>query len=201
MEYWKSLVSERIESEEDFGVVFIDLNAFKAVNDELGHDEGNALLAEFGTFLKAKFTRATDATAHQGLMSSEGDTGRLGGDEFGILIDLSKRLPDDSETPEEKMHTSVARLQQDISIFLKGLDSSITDLNFGASIGAAVWKPGMTCEELIQKADQAMNVRKQEDKADRLTPEEAARLMANLPLLEKAGIRIPDAIKRHASAE
>ena len=54
-------------------VCFIDLDAFKPVNDEAGHAAGDALLQDIGATIKAG-VRGHDVTA------------RLGGDEFGLLL-------------------------------------------------------------------------------------------------------------------
>jgi GGDEF domain-containing protein len=55
------------------GVLFIDLDGFKQVNDRHGHDAGDAVLKAIGTLL-ANGVRAEDTVA------------RLGGDEFGVLL-------------------------------------------------------------------------------------------------------------------
>ncbi len=58
----------------DLGVLFIDLDDFKRVNDEHGHDEGDALIKEIGQRLRAN-VRGSDSVA------------RYGGDEFVVLVE------------------------------------------------------------------------------------------------------------------
>ena len=57
----------------DFALLFIDLDGFKQINDNLGHDTGDQFLIEIAQRLQ-KYLRETDILA------------RLGGDEFTILL-------------------------------------------------------------------------------------------------------------------
>lgn len=56
------------------GVVLIDLDHFKAINDTFGHSMGDACLQQLGNVLEATFSRAGDVVA------------RLGGDEFAAIL-------------------------------------------------------------------------------------------------------------------
>jgi diguanylate cyclase (GGDEF)-like protein len=56
------------------GVLLIDMDGFKKINDTLGHDAGDALLVAFATVLR------------ENVMSSD-TAARLGGDEFAVLLD------------------------------------------------------------------------------------------------------------------
>ncbi len=61
------------ESEEPFSVVYVDLDGFKRINDQLGHDAGDATLRQAGAALR-QVLRKSDTAA------------RLGGDEFAMLL-------------------------------------------------------------------------------------------------------------------
>jgi len=64
-------------------LVYLDLDKFKRINDEFGHDEGDKALANFAEIIKNTI-RGSDLVA------------RLGGDEFAILLtDATKRLTED----------------------------------------------------------------------------------------------------------
>jgi diguanylate cyclase (GGDEF)-like protein len=112
-------------------VLLMDLNGFKAINDRLGHQCGDALLVAFADRLESG--RPTDATA-----------ARLGGDEFALLV----RDPDQTaHALVEDIHT---RLTQPLT--LEGFP-----LTTGVSIGVATAPhDGATTAEILQAADVAM---------------------------------------------
>ncbi len=66
-------ISKADRHQSKFGVVFIDVNKFKQVNDNYGHEVGDKLLKEVGKRLKS-CVRKSDTVA------------RMGGDEFTILL-------------------------------------------------------------------------------------------------------------------
>ncbi len=67
------LVDDAEAEGRDPAILFIDLDRFKAINDVYGHEAGDNLLGEVSARLKA-------------LVGDQGYVGRLGGDEFGILL-------------------------------------------------------------------------------------------------------------------
>jgi diguanylate cyclase (GGDEF)-like protein len=70
---FNTLVDEAGMTERPSAVLLVDVDHFRDVNDTLGHDHGDALLAAIGLRLVAE-------VGHQGTVA------RLGGDEFGILL-------------------------------------------------------------------------------------------------------------------
>jgi len=117
---------------------FLDLDGFKAVNDQLGHDYGDLLLKQVAERLKT-CVRTTDTVA------------RLGGDEFTIILAIRDKR--DAEQVAEKVLTTI-RAPYD-------LNGKVAD-KVGTSIGIALYPlDGTQGAELVRKADAAMYAAKQ----------------------------------------
>ncbi|HEX6456017.1 MAG TPA: EAL domain-containing protein [Solirubrobacterales bacterium] len=118
------------------GILFLDLDHFKLINDSLGHHAGDALLRAVAPRLRAHL-RPGDVVA------------RFGGDEFGILID---RLADEGEAMAIADRVAAAFGQP---FTIDGVDHFVS-----ASIGVAVCRPGedrpVNAELMIRDADAAM---------------------------------------------
>jgi diguanylate cyclase (GGDEF)-like protein/PAS domain S-box-containing protein len=118
------------------GILFLDLDHFKLINDSLGHHAGDALLRAVAPRLRAHL-RPGDVVA------------RFGGDEFGILID---RLADEGEAIAIADRVAAAFAQP---FTIDGVDHFVS-----ASIGVAVARAGeerqVNAELLIRDADAAM---------------------------------------------
>ncbi|KKC39583.1 hypothetical protein WH87_05270 [Devosia epidermidihirudinis] len=115
-----------------FGLISIDLDGFKPVNDRYGHPVGDELLI-------AASRRLSDVVGGRGLV------GRLGGDEFAVVINISQ--------PGE-MDAFCARLVKALAQPFEITDHGIT---IGASIGVAFAPAdGRTTEMLFKNADAAL---------------------------------------------
>jgi diguanylate cyclase (GGDEF)-like protein len=121
------------ETDEQVGLLLLDLNRFKEVNDTLGHHAGDLMIQEVARRLNNAGRR-------------EDTVARLGGDEFAVL------LPDVSSAEDL---LSVGRRILDAVCGVADLDGIPVDVS--ASIGAALYPaPSSTGEELLQHADIAM---------------------------------------------
>ncbi len=115
------------------GIVIIDLDSFKLINDELGHEIGDRVLEEVANRLE-DIRRPTDLVA------------RLAGDEFALLIDADGD-PDAPMLVAERMH---AALRQPFA--LHGVPITI-DASFGVAVSP---EHGRDLEALLRHADIAM---------------------------------------------
>lgn len=121
------------------GLLFVDLDGFKDINDRFGHDAGDDLLREVALRLR-RCVRASD------------EVGRLGGDEFVVILSEIHDLAD-AETVAIKV---VATLAEPIS-----LDPGPAQVS--ASVGLAVCPlHGQDGAELLHAADEAMYRAKRE---------------------------------------
>jgi diguanylate cyclase (GGDEF)-like protein len=144
----RTLLLERIEHDMrlahrqggHLGLLMIDLDRFKEVNDTLGHQVGDALLVEVGNRLQGAL-RDTDTVA------------RLGGDEFAVLLPGASR--------EDVMQASTKLLD----VFKHPVQLNGMEVYVAASIGAAIYpEHGTQPQTLMQHADVAMYMAKREQR-------------------------------------
>lgn len=111
------------------GVLYIDVDHFKAINDTYGHAVGDAVLCEFARRLQEDL-RAGDLAA------------RMGGDEFAILVENVESA--------EALEAIAAKLLQafDRDVVVDPLAHTV-----GASIGIALSRGGVDAEALLREAD------------------------------------------------
>jgi diguanylate cyclase (GGDEF)-like protein len=116
----------------NLAVLFIDLDGFKRINDELGHSAGDAVLVQTAQRL-SQCARDSDTVA------------RFGGDEFAILTELLA-APEHIEIVAER----VVRAMQD-PFDINGHPAVIS-----CSVGVALHVPGQLADDLMHSADEAM---------------------------------------------
>lgn len=153
------------------GVLFLDLDEFKGVNDTLGHAAGDELLRQVAQRIRGAIR--------------EGDTvGRMGGDEFIVVLrDLER--PDQAGVVAQKI----------VNEFHAPFDLGRSVRTVSTSVGVATWpQDGDEPEELVRAADAAMYAAKQAGKngvalASRGAATPSARRLTLQDLLNQALVR------------
>lgn len=129
-----SMAIERAKrNQEVLGVMLMDLDHFKEINDTLGHDVGDEVLRQVAHRLKSA-VRQSDTVV------------RLGGDEFVVLLGDLKRIEDASNVATKILKT----IEADLII-------GPHRLYLSTSIGIALYpEQGVDLDELLKNADRAM---------------------------------------------
>ncbi len=143
LEHLDQTIKEAKRNTEMFAVVFIDLDDFKYINDKYGHEAGDTVLKKIAHALTG-VTRANDIVA------------RLGGDEFVGLFELSHDA--DITVIREKIFGDL----------LSEVHCSTYDITIHFSFGVSIYPTdGKSVDTLMKKADQAMYLQKELNKATR----------------------------------
>jgi diguanylate cyclase len=133
LELLESAVSEAAQLRQCVGLLFIDLNGFKGVNDEYGHAAGDKIVIAAAMRIAAR-VRTGDFVC------------RYGGDEFVVIL---------PNVPDAAAVTRVAdtiRERVALPYWIQGQEQHLT-----AAIGESTYPhSGSSAEELLHRADQAM---------------------------------------------
>lgn len=123
------LLSHLMAEEREFTVILVDLDRFKAVNDEHGHLFGDEVLK--------RVAEAMQCTVREGDVAA-----RYGGDEFAVVVRGGR---EEGERVMMRLQEAVATVSRDMRV------------DIGLSGGVAVWpSDGATLEELLQVADRRL---------------------------------------------
>jgi len=115
-------------------VMFVDLDKFKPVNDELGHDAGDAVLIAVGERM-ASHVRTSDTVA------------RIGGDEFVAILENLDQWESASKVATKIIESLTEPVEVD-----GGKQAQV-----GASIGISIFPDdGDSADDLVKAADEAM---------------------------------------------
>lgn len=135
------LIVEADRLGQQLACVFVDLDRFKWINDNLGHASGDEVLCEVAARLRRQL-RTNDVLA------------RLGGDEFAILL----CAPGAHQLATDVSERLVASLRAPFVV-------NATEMSVSASVGIAVYPDhASTAACLLQKSDMAMYARKRDGK-------------------------------------
>ena len=134
-------LSRKARDDQRVSVLFLDLDDFKVINDELGHAVGDELLVDVSRRLRACL-RSADTAA------------RLGGDEFGVLLEAVSGPNEPVQAAERIM----AAFSEPFTVHGEQIDVAL-------SIGLTVSQPGdPNVDELLRQADLAMYTAKRHGK-------------------------------------
>jgi two-component system cell cycle response regulator len=122
----------------EVALLFADMDKFKSINDQWGHQKGDEALVAMANILKQTF-RESDLIA------------RISGDEFALLL---------IDTPEKNLSVVFNRLEKNIDAFNIHSGGMI---NLSLSIGMAVYDHDRPCsiDQLLKQADRRMYEQKQ----------------------------------------
>lgn len=115
-------------------LALVDIDHFKAVNDQYGHEVGDVALKHVTAQL-LRHARSADTVA------------RLGGEEFGVLMPVGDAI--EALAVAECLRAGLASAPLVVG-------DAQCRLNLSISIGVRLWTPGMTPAALLRDADQAM---------------------------------------------
>lgn len=141
---FRQKLSQAQKLSEKFGVISIDMDGLKYINDTFGHRAGDASLKELAHRIHNSI-RKSDTLA------------RLGGDEFGIITHKIKQ--------EEELVLLIKKIELEIS---KPFRFEKNEISLRASIGFSIFsEDGDELDILLEKADQAMYIEKRTRKSKR----------------------------------
>ncbi|HSC84028.1 MAG TPA: bifunctional diguanylate cyclase/phosphodiesterase, partial [Pseudomonas sp.] len=131
-ELFAEQLQQHAQRQQTLAVMFLDIDHFKRINDSLGHDIGDELL-------KAMAERIRGALRDKDVIA------RFGGDEFCILVSLSKL---------DEVRSLAQRIMQRMN---KPLSLGGRQMVMTTSIGISVYpRDGESCDELLKHADLAL---------------------------------------------
>ncbi len=130
-----------VEEKQHLSLLLIDIYNFKAINDNLGHEAGDQILIEFCNRI-------------QKLLKQNETLGRLGNDEFSLII------------PETTYEKTLIRAQSLLSATEKPLLIEGKKINIQANIGISIYpEHGLDMSTMLRHADIALNIAKKNNEA------------------------------------
>ncbi|MFB6724855.1 diguanylate cyclase [Kribbella sp. NPDC056345] len=140
--FWHEMAGKELEratsTNSMLSVLYVDLDYFKPINDSHGHDAGDQVLKAVAAELQQD-TRSDDLV------------GRLGGEEFAVLLPSTK--PADAAEIAERIRRRIAGLR--VTVHSKGGHNRVID-NLTCSVGVATFPDAAdTLQLLVKAADEA----------------------------------------------
>jgi diguanylate cyclase len=137
MELLDAAIAEGAQQGRCVGLLFVDLNGFKGINDEYGHAAGDKILTTVAMRIAAR-VRSGDSVC------------RYGGDEFVVI------LPNVPDAAAVGRVADTIRDRIALPYFIQGNEQHLT-----AAVGESMYpRDGVSAKELLHRADQAMYILK-----------------------------------------
>lgn len=135
--YWNELMTDHVPVTDSIGIIMMDLNGLKQVNDTFGHEAGDRMIFDFSNILR-------------NVLPSSSVICRWGGDEFTILI---------TDATRKKLETYVDRLYHAVDNY--NASRSHAPLSFAVGFALSTEHPGLSRKDLLSIADTQMYQNKQ----------------------------------------
>jgi len=174
---FKDRLDREADGDDPFGLVMIDLDEFKTVNDTLGHQAGDRLLRDIAAAIRSA-ARDTDAVF------------RYGGDEFAVILPRSDG--DGLVAAADRILGAISGVGADGSPWHGG------GVQVGASIGIASFpSDGNRAADVLLAADRACFVAKRRGRGEVATAAEGLALAREFTLSEPTPVDPPSADEPH----
>jgi len=138
--YLKSFYEQNRDNDMEYSLLYVDLDHFKDVNDNFGHDVGDELLKRIASLFNKIIPKNSVVT-------------RIGGDEFVFLIPVTSK--EMAESREIAIEIIDALTTNPIEVEGQGLTIS-------ASVGMTYIEPGKSLKTAMKEADNAMYAAKRD---------------------------------------
>lgn len=135
----KSHMDKTVRNNEVFSFMILDIDNFKKYNDTYGHQEGDDVLIKVSQCLKESFKRSDDLVF------------RLGGEEFGVLINTKSM--EDAISMTEIARNNIELLNIEHS---KNLPLGVVTASFGLVVISPTEEKGYILDEIYKKADDCL---------------------------------------------
>lgn len=138
LELANNLYNDTVKHKSEFAILAIDLDHFKSINDQYGHDSGDYALVKFGELVRL-------------LITDKYFCGRLGGEEFAIIMPNTdyKAAKVFAEKLREKLNNSILIYKTNEILLTTSIGISMLDL-----------QQPQTFDELLVEADRALYLAK-----------------------------------------